>query len=192
MTDPVSAAKLQTLKKRAEFLRVRGGTRWGGASFLLEARRCERVRSGQDSGSNVGNNASEPVGDAEPAMADGRASAGHDTDLATIPERPARFGFTVTKKLGNAVVRNRIKRRLREAVRAGNKQSAQDPGLNWAQPGCDYVIVARQGAMSQHFGQLVADLRKGFGKVHAGLAGRGSGTGRALRGRRRGKGSPRD
>jgi ribonuclease P protein component len=37
--------------------------------------------------------------------------------LQRSDENPARFGFTATKKLGNAVVRNRIKRRLRAAVR---------------------------------------------------------------------------
>ena len=46
-----------------------------------------------------------------------------------------RVGLTVTTKCGNAVVRNRIKRRLREAVRA--------TFITGAQPGMDYVLIAR-------------------------------------------------
>ena len=68
-------------------------------------------------------------------------------DLA--PE--ARFGLTVTKKVGDAVERNRIKRRFRQVLRA----SAIAP-----QPGHDYVIVARREALTCAFGQLVTDLAR--------------------------------
>ncbi|MBH0236402.1 ribonuclease P protein component [Methylobrevis albus] len=61
-----------------------------------------------------------------------------------------RFGYTVTKKIGNAVERNRIRRRLREAVRLA--------GAEVAEPGIDYVLVGRQGALSLGFAELTADL----------------------------------
>lgn len=63
---------------------------------------------------------------------------------------PARFGFTVTKKIGNAVVRNRIRRRLKEAVRL--------QGALAARPGVDYVLVGRRPALDQPFAELVADV----------------------------------
>jgi ribonuclease P protein component len=70
-----------------------------------------------------------------------------------------RFGFTVTKKLGNSVVRNRIRRRLREALR-------NLPDLS-AHPGYDYVIVARQAALNQAFPALQEELARAFAEIHA-------------------------
>lgn len=68
--------------------------------------------------------------------------------------RPPRFGFTVTKKIGNAVVRNRIRRRLKEAVRiAGNGQGKSDT---------DYVLIGRRAALSLEFERLVTDLLTGM------------------------------
>jgi ribonuclease P protein component len=66
--------------------------------------------------------------------------------------RPPRFGFTVTKKLGGAVVRNRIRRRLREAVRLTGDGEA----------GTDYVLIGRHAALTLQFERLVADLRSGL------------------------------
>ena len=81
--------------------------------------------------------------------------------LASREAGPARFGFTVTKKIGNAVVRNRIRRRLREAVRvAGEAEAAA---------GMDYVLVGRPAALTLEFERLVADLLSGL----AFLSGRG-------------------
>lgn len=62
----------------------------------------------------------------------------------------ARFGFTVTKKTGNAVVRNRIRRRLKEAVRLA--------GADAAAPGRDYVLIGRRPALDMPFPELVADV----------------------------------
>ena len=70
-----------------------------------------------------------------------------------------RVGLTVTKKVGGAVERNRMKRRLREALRA--------PGLA-TDAAHDYVIVARRDALTVPFAGLIADLRKCFGEAASG------------------------
>ncbi|WP_349359399.1 ribonuclease P protein component [Stappia sp.] len=62
---------------------------------------------------------------------------------------PARIGYTVTKKVGNAVERNRIRRRLRAAVRATRRKARAD---------VDYVLIGRRAALSQDFEALVRDL----------------------------------
>jgi ribonuclease P protein component len=67
-------------------------------------------------------------------------------------DRAPRFGFTVTKKIGNAVVRNRIRRRLREVVRLASG----------AQSGTDYVLVGRRAALTLEFERLIADLVSGY------------------------------
>ena len=78
--------------------------------------------------------------------------------LAQPSEPHARFGFTVTKKLGNAVTRNRIKRRLRAALRAcaGELQAQHD-----------YVLVGRREALTLPFSKVVSDLSSAIAKVHA-------------------------
>ena len=77
-----------------------------------------------------------------------------------------RVGLTVTKKVGGAVERNRIKRRLREALRA--------PGLA-TDAAHDYVLVARRDALTAPFAGLIADLRKCFGEAALGRSRRGGG-----------------
>ncbi|MGD9738543.1 MAG: ribonuclease P protein component [Bauldia sp.] len=67
-----------------------------------------------------------------------------------------RFGFTVTKKTGGAVERNRIRRRLKEAVRLAAKA---------ASPGVDYVVIGRRAALDRSFDALLADLAAGFAKA---------------------------
>jgi len=68
-----------------------------------------------------------------------------------------RFGFTVTKKMGNAVIRNRIKRRLRAALRQ------LPPHL--ALPGCDYVLISRQKALDCAFSDLLRDIEFAFSRI---------------------------
>ncbi|MEM8771503.1 MAG: ribonuclease P protein component [Pseudomonadota bacterium] len=63
-----------------------------------------------------------------------------------------RVGLTVTKKLGGAVVRNRIKRRLRAAV------SESFPAF--AAPGTDYVLIARRAAETRDFAILLDDMKR--------------------------------
>ncbi len=65
-------------------------------------------------------------------------------------EGPARVGFTVSKKVGNAVERNRVRRRLREIVRFS------DP--NRMQRGHDYVLVGRRAALNLPFDRIAQDF----------------------------------
>jgi ribonuclease P protein component len=71
--------------------------------------------------------------------------------------KPPRIGFTVTRKVGNAVMRNRIRRRLKEALRAAGPLEAREDH--------DYVLVARHEALSRPFSALVSDLRDIFHAV---------------------------
>jgi ribonuclease P protein component len=75
-------------------------------------------------------------------------------------DRPPRIGFTVTKKVGNAVERNRVRRRLRELV----KLTAQ----GHVRTGHDYVMVGRRGALTIPFARMVEDFATALGRVHAG------------------------
>ena len=107
-----------TLKKRPEYLRIRGGRRWSGRPFLIECKPRSVI----------------------------------NTDGET-----ARFGFTVTKKLGNAVKRNRIRRRL--------KSAASMLAPEFADPTCDYVILARGAALDCDFQYLCRDMESAFKKL---------------------------
>ena len=111
--------KLTTLKKRAEFLRLRGGARCPTPSFVLETRpRTEKEKQCSS----------------------------------------ARFGFTVTKALGKAVDRNKIRRRLKAAV--------TDLAEKYAKPEYDYVLIARRAAIDTPFCTLKKDLERAFHRVH--------------------------
>lgn len=71
-----------------------------------------------------------------------------------------RVGFTCSKKVGNAVMRNRAKRRLREIVRAVL------PAL--AEPGWDYVLIGRPGVtVVRDFAALKSDLAGALRQIHA-------------------------
>jgi ribonuclease P protein component len=73
--------------------------------------------------------------------------------------REPRVGFTVTKKEGCAVERNRIRRRLREAVRLSGALHAHESH--------DYVLVGRRSALEASFATIVDDMVTAFGRVHA-------------------------
>ena len=80
-------------------------------------------------------------------------------EMPSAAPRPdaARVGFTATKKLGNAVIRNRARRRLREAVRLSFPANAQG--------GHDYVVIARSEALTRAFPMLVEDLKQALAKT---------------------------
>ena len=70
-----------------------------------------------------------------------------------------RIGYTCSKKIGNAVARNRAKRRLRALARQVL------PGA--ARPGWDYVLVGRPGAtIDRNFADMAAELARAIAKVH--------------------------
>ncbi len=68
-----------------------------------------------------------------------------------------RVGYTVTKKVGNAVIRNRVKRRFRELAR----ELLPEAGV----AGADHVIIGRNSAVERDFGKLRSDLAKALAKV---------------------------
>ena len=70
----------------------------------------------------------------------------------------ARIGLTITRKVGGAVERNRIRRRLRAALKS-------TPDMD-RRPGHDYVVVARREALTTSFPALCADLVKAFERIH--------------------------
>lgn len=77
--------------------------------------------------------------------------------VATDAATPG-IGFTVTKKIGNAPERNRIKRRLRALVLAGARDF---------RPGHDYVLLGRREALGEPFAVMLADLHTLIGRVHS-------------------------
>jgi len=119
------ATRFTTLKKRPEFLAARKGGRWATPLLVVEAvKRPDAAQSGQ------------------PDDRAAKTAAG----LGMAP----RFGFTVSKQVGGAVERNRIKRRLRAAV--AQLQTSH------AAPLFDYVLIARRPALEAPFETLLADL----------------------------------
>lgn len=66
----------------------------------------------------------------------------------------SRFGFSVSKRVGNAVVRNRVKRRLREAVRTELAPRIDD--------GWDFVVIARRDAADADYHRLNRSLMRLF------------------------------
>ena len=115
-----STSRVTTLRKRAEYLRVRKGARCATPAFVLEAK----------------------------ARGEDRVPPAHEP----------RFGFTITRQVGKAVERNRIRRRLKAAVR--------DAAPDHAKGDFDYVLIARRPALTSQFAALVSELTRAFARVH--------------------------
>jgi len=88
---------------------------------------------------------------------------------------PARVGFTVSRKVGTATERNRVRRRLRELVRRLDPISMR--------PHCDYVLVGRRDALGRDFAVMLQDLRAALVRLERS-------AGRGTPGRRRPRGAP--
>ena len=101
-------------------------------------------------------------------LAQGRkwSAAGLVLQMRSTPAESAsdrdfiRVGFTVTKKVGDAVRRNRAKRRLREVARAVLPL--------YGVRGTDYVLIGRDGTLTRRFADLITDLKTALRKVHGG------------------------
>lgn len=93
-------------------------------------------------------------GDFLKAAATGRKSAqpGMVVQARSMPGQPFRIGFTVSRKVGNAVVRNRARRRLRAAADALLRES---PPHGW-----DLVLVGRAATPARPFALLCEDLAR--------------------------------
>lgn len=108
--------RLATIRRRADFLRLRNGSRWSGPAFVLEGK---------------------------------PRHVSCDQPPTTHPAT-TRFGFTITKKIGLAHERNRIRRRLSHALRLVKIPTQL---ATW-----DCVIVARRPALDRVFDDLVRDF----------------------------------
>ncbi|HBK04531.1 MAG TPA: ribonuclease P protein component [Acetobacteraceae bacterium] len=89
------------------------------------------------------------------AASSGKKAAIGGVVLQALPrsdDLPARLGFTVTKKVGNAVIRNRTRRRLKEAARL---LLAQRPVT-----GVDLVLIGRDSTRKRNFITLQGDIRR--------------------------------
>jgi ribonuclease P protein component len=73
-------------------------------------------------------------------------------------EGPVRVGFTVSKKVGNAVERNRVRRRLREIVRLA--------GMHHLRSGHDYVLIGRRAALQVPFARIAQDFEGALQRAH--------------------------
>jgi ribonuclease P protein component len=86
------------------------------------------------------------------------ASRPHELGSGT----PVRVGFTASRKVGNAVARNRAKRRLRGAAAAILPRAGE--------PGTDYVLIARASTADRPYATLVADLEAAVRRLNRGAA----------------------
>ena len=81
---------------------------------------------------------------------------------------PARIGFTVSRQVGNAVERNRVRRRLREVVRLAARGDMRS--------GHDYVLIGRRATLALPFEAMRRDFDTALGRLHdADDAARGDG-----------------
>jgi ribonuclease P protein component len=127
---------LARLKRRADFLAVAAARRkWVAPGAIVQARKRE-------TGATTG---SRPV-----------AAAARKKTRANI-KPGARVGFTVSRKVGSAVARNRARRRLKAALaRLGKGCLARD---------VDVVVIGRTETLKRPFVDLVADLAQAFKRL---------------------------
>ncbi len=121
------------LKTRPQFLRVAAAKRkWATPGLVLQAARRQH-------------------GDHR-AAPDLLEKPGRSTEEADV-----RVGFTVTRRIGNAVIRNRAKRRL--------KAAAEEVFPRLGRSGTDYVVIGRAGTLERPYPALVQDLEQAIAKL---------------------------
>ena len=117
-------ARVRRLKQRSEFLKVAATRKkWVAPGLILQVRRDD-IKSDDDTASFSAS--------------------------ALVPADNLRVGFTVSKKVGNAVHRNRARRRLRAV--------AHDVMGSHASSGVDYVLIGRRDTLDRPYGALRDDL----------------------------------
>jgi len=127
LLNPVMPA-LRPLRTRRQFLAVKAArSKSVMPGFILQARR-------------------RPPAEDEPTAASTNGK-----------ERDVRIGFTVSRKVGNAVRRNRVKRRLRSAARTVLPQAGK--------PGYDYVLIGRRDTAERDFADLLGDLKSALDRL---------------------------
>jgi ribonuclease P protein component len=89
-------------------------------------------------------------------------------------ENGVRVGFTVSRQVGNAVERNRVRRRLREIVRLAGDVEASEGMRN----GHDYVLIGRRAALTLSFAEMQRQFGTALHRVHALESGRDAAGGR--------------
>ncbi|WP_119303443.1 ribonuclease P protein component [Dongia deserti] len=120
------------LKRRAEFLQVAAANRkWVAPGLILQVRRQPSPETESD--------------DAPRAV------------RPKVVRAPVRVGFTASRKVGNAVQRNRARRRLRAV--------ANEVLDVHAEPGTDFVLIARPATVDRNYQALVGDLVAGLKRL---------------------------
>lgn len=144
------------LKRRRDFLRVAAERRkWAMPGLIVQAAAMsdrEKKEAMRHSSCLPGFSLS-----SENSVTEGAESDHTDTPLGTTKVSLIRVGFTVSKKVGNAVARNRARRRLRAVV---DRVMAGD-----VEPWTDYVIIGRGATVDRPFDLLVADLKTTLARV---------------------------
>jgi ribonuclease P protein component len=98
------------------------------------------------------------------AVANGTRASGRAFVLQSLQraeDGTIRVGFTVSRQVGNAVERNRVRRRLREIVRLS---AAAEAGR--MRPGHDYVLIGRRAALGEPFDQMMQDFVSVLSRLH--------------------------
>lgn len=124
-------ARVEGLKTRAQFLSVAAAKRkWVTPGLILQAK--------------------------PPCQVDGQVS--DQTGSQARDGATSGVGFTASRRVGNAVARNRAKRRLRAAAR--------EVLSSFAKPGYDYVVIGRTATLTRPFNALVDDLRQAVHRLN--------------------------
>jgi ribonuclease P protein component len=146
-----AVAAPERLRQRADFLRAAKGLRFFARGLTLQAAPRPIPSETMDA---------HTPGDPTTFGAGTRTDqTGNPPDILPCRAAAPRFGFTVTKQSGGAVQRNRIRRRLKEALRLLNPLPAR--------PGHDYVILARPEALGMPFLALQRELSRALSKIDA-------------------------